>query len=127
MPNILIVDDEENIRKVLKGLLARNGFDVIMQAESGKQALEIIRNNRVDLVISDVMMRGMDGLTLFQHVKNDGPVFVLLSAFATRQTAEDAIKDGVFGIVAKPYEEKEMLDMISAALKEKKRRGAVGK
>lgn len=122
MPKILLVDDEENIRKVIKGLLARHGYTEVLQAESGRQALEMIKAGGVDLVISDVMMRGMDGLTLFQLAKNDGPVFILLSAFATRQTAEEAVKDGVFGIIAKPYDEKELLEMISGALKESERR-----
>jgi len=116
---ILLVDDEENIRKVTKGLLAKHGYADVLQAESGRQALEMIRDNEVDLVISDVMMRGMDGLSLFEHVKGTGPVFVLLTAFGTKATALNAIKNGVYDILAKPYEEEEFLTVVSMALKER--------
>lgn len=126
MPRILLVDDEENIRKVLKGLLVKRGYNDVLLAENGRKALDIIKAGGVDLVITDVMMRGMDGLTLFQLAKNDGPVFILLSAFTAGQTAQDALKDGVFGVVMKPYEEQELLDMVSAAIKEKQARGGAG-
>ncbi len=120
MPNILVVDDEENIRKVLKGLLAKNGFDVVMQAENGKRAFEIIEDNNVDLVISDMNMPELDGMALFEKVKDMDLIFIILTAYGTVDTAVKAIKQGVYDFIAKPFDEAELVNTVKKALAEKK-------
>lgn len=120
MPNILIVDDEENIRKVIRGLLARNGFDVILQAENGKKAFELIQDNNIDLVISDLNMPEMNGLELFDRVKDMDLVFIILTAYGTIDMAVGAIKNGVYDFIAKPFDEAELITTIKKALSERK-------
>lgn len=115
MPNILIVDDEENIRKVLKGLLAKNGFDVVLQAPDGRRALELIQDNNIDIVISDVNMPAMDGLALFSKVKDMDLVFIFLTAFGTVDMAVDAIKAGAYDFIPKPFNEEELVNTVKKA------------
>jgi two-component system, NtrC family, response regulator AtoC len=123
MPNILIVDDEENIRKVIRGLLAKNGFDVILQAENGKKALELIQDNNIDLVISDINMPEMDGLALYEKVKDMDLIFIILTAYGTVDTAVKAIKQGVYDFIAKPFDEADLVNTVKKALANRKSSG----
>ena len=120
MPNILIVDDEENIRKVIRGLLAKNGFDVILQAENGKKALELIQDNNIDLVISDLNMPEMNGLELFDRVKDMDLIFIILTAYGTIDMAVGAIKSGVHDFIAKPFDEADLVNTVKKALSTRK-------
>jgi two-component system, NtrC family, response regulator AtoC len=119
VPNILIVDDEENIRKVLKGLLNKNGFDVVLQAPDGKRALELIQDNNIDIVISDINMPVMDGLTLFSKVKDMDLVFIFLTAYGTVDIAVDAIKAGAYDFIPKPFNEEELVNTLKKAAAER--------
>ena len=94
MPKLLIVDDEENILKVLKGLLAKNGFKDVLMASNGKQAYEIIQDENIDLVISDLNMPEMDGLALFEKIRDTEVIFIMLTAYGTIETAVNAVKNG---------------------------------
>jgi len=120
MPNILIVDDEVNIRKVIRGLLAKNGFDVILQAENGSKALELIQDNNIDLVISDINMPVMDGLALYEKVKDMDLIFIILTAYGTVDTAVRAIKQGVYDFIAKPFDEADLVNTVKKALSNRK-------
>jgi DNA-binding NtrC family response regulator len=118
MPKILIADDEENIRKVLKGLLAKNGYTSVLQASDGLKALEIFQDENIDLIISDVNMPVMDGLELFSKVKDSGVPFIVLTAYGTIETAVNAVKSGVYDFLPKPFDEKNLIDTVNRALKE---------
>jgi two-component system response regulator AtoC len=120
MANILIVDDEENIRKVIRGLLAKNGFDVILQAENGKKALELIQDNNIDIVISDINMPEMNGLELYDKVKDMDLVFIILTAYGTIDMAVGAIKNGVYDFIAKPFDEADLIYTVRKALNDRK-------
>lgn len=119
MAKILVVDDEENIRKVLKGLLKKNGFIDIEEAPDGEAALEIINDGGVDLVISDLSMPGMNGMELFEKVKNEPLTFIILTAYGTVEKAVDAIKKGVHDFISKPFDEEELVNIVFKALKDK--------
>jgi DNA-binding NtrC family response regulator len=118
MPKILIADDEENIRKVLKGLLAKNGYTNVLQAPDGLKALEIFQDENIDLIISDVNMPVMDGLEFFLKVKDSGVPFIVLTAYGTIETAVNAVKSGVYDFLPKPFDEKNLVDTVKMALKE---------
>ena len=98
MPLILIVDDARTMRDSLKEVLVPAGFDVV-EAENGEQGLEMVGKHPVDLVISDLNMPGMDGLTMCGHIKEQGhtmPIFML----TTQTNPELKAKAKAFGVVA---------------------------
>jgi DNA-binding NtrC family response regulator len=116
MPRILVVDDEENIRKVLSGLLNRNGFNDILFAADGRAALDIIEDNNIDLVISDINMPKMDGIALFEEVKDRDLIFIILTAYGSIETAVAAVKNGVYDFISKPFDESELVNTVKKAL-----------
>jgi len=75
---ILIVDDEENIRKVLKGLLGQNGYKDIMEAADGIAAFNLLQEYEADLIICDYKMPGMNGMELFRKLDKRNFLFILL-------------------------------------------------
>ena len=119
MAKLLIVDDEDNIRKVLKQLLARNGFTDIIEAADGVEALEKINDNEVDLVISDINMPRMDGIALYEKAKKLGPVFIILTAFGSIETAVNMVKSGVYDFISKPFDEMELVNTVKKAVSER--------
>jgi nitrogen regulation protein NR(I) len=121
---ILIADDEASLRKVLSAALRREGYDVVA-AQDGDEALQLLdastspeTGEPFDLLISDVRMPGVDGLELLDRVKerfDDLPV-VLLTAHGTVDMAVQALKQGAFDFVTKPYERDEFLQVLRKAL-----------
>ena len=114
MANILIVDDEPRILLLLKGLLSNAGHSV-ETAKDGASALEIFRKGQVDIVITDLRMTPMDGMQLFREIhkiRSETPV-VLLTAYASVETAIAAMREGVFDYLTKPFK----VDDMTACLK----------
>jgi two-component system chemotaxis response regulator CheY len=118
MPLILVVDDAKTMRDALKAVLIPAGFNVV-EAENGEQGLEMINQHAVDLVISDLNMPGMDGLTMCSHIKEQGhksPIFML----TTQTSPELKAKAKDFGVVAwivKPHKDEVLLQGIRKVLK----------
>ena len=124
MSRILIVDDEPRILLLMKGLLKTNGYEV-ETAKDGAAALEIVRAGGADIVVTDLRMRPMDGMALFREVhaaSPDVPV-ILLTAYASVETAIDAMKSGIFDYLTKPFKVEDMLACLKRA-EEKIRRSA---
>ncbi|HRU70396.1 MAG TPA: sigma-54 dependent transcriptional regulator, partial [Kiritimatiellia bacterium] len=117
MPKILIVDDEARILLLLQSLLKANGYDAVT-AKDGSSALETVRNGDYDLVITDLRMSPMDGLTLFKEIKVLRPELpvILLTAYASVETAIEAMKNGAFDYLSKPFKVDEMLDTVKRAI-----------
>lgn len=101
---ILIVDDENNIRELLKIFLEEEGYDV-NTANNGKAGVEAIRNNIFDLVITDLKMPEVSGFELLKTVKETTPdtVVVIITAFGTTESAVEAMKHGAFDYIQKPF------------------------
>ena len=114
---ILVVDDEEPIRKTMRMTLEYEGFDVI-EAASGSEALDIIESASPDLVFLDIKMSGMDGLEVLERIKQDSPEIqvVMISGHGNVQTAVQATKLGAFDFIEKPFEGSELLDRVRRAL-----------
>ena len=109
-PHLLIVDDEPDLRWVLRGLFEDEGF-VVAEADDGDAALAQLGNTNPDVVLSDMRMARMQGLELLQKIRRldpDLPV-VLLSAVEDLATAVDAIKEGAFDYQAKPFDPQRLL------------------
>ena len=95
MERILVVDDEQSMRDFLKILLIKDGHNVVT-AENGERAMEILHNEPVTLVISDIRMPGISGLELLENIKSDFsnlPV-IMITAFASPDDAVHAMKHG---------------------------------
>ncbi len=117
MAHILIVDDEKNYRIILTRLLTDAGYRVSAE-ENPFAALELLGREDVDLVISDLRMPRMDGMEFFNVVKKQHeflPV-IITTAFATVETALQAMKQGVFDYLTKPFKNDEILLVISKSL-----------
>jgi DNA-binding NtrC family response regulator len=102
LPTILIVDDDKNTRDGLARAL-KNGYEVLL-AENAERALELLRDRDVDVMLSDVRMPGMDGLTLLQRAlaQRRGLIGILLTAYGSVETAVDAMKRGAYDFLMKP-------------------------
>lgn len=107
--SILVVDDEEIMREVLKNTLLSEGFSVDT-AENGFSAFQAFQKKHYDLVISDLQMTGMDGITLLKRIKEiDADVMVIImTAFGSIETAVTALKSGAFDFLTKPFIENEI-------------------
>ncbi|MFR2718394.1 MAG: response regulator [Ruminococcus sp.] len=110
--NLLIVDDEELIRQGLKARLEYLGIDVdkIFEASNGNEAIEVVKNHTVDIVVTDIRMPDMDGLTLIREVQKieKNIQFVVLSGYAEFTYAEQAIRLGVKSYLLKPVSNEEL-------------------
>ena len=115
---VLCVDDEANILSALKRLFRPHGY-TILTAASGKDGLELLEKEHVDLVISDMRMPEMNGAQFLEQVKNRWPdtVRLLLTGYAEMSATVDAInKGGIYRYISKPWEDTAMVDLVREAL-----------
>ena len=119
--SILVVDDEEVMRDVLGSLLTQAGFQVSL-AESGPQGLALVRKGDVDAAIVDVMLPDMGGLEVLEELKKTDPdlVVLMITAFASVETAITAMKKGAFDYVAKPFKHEELLHILRNGLNQRR-------
>jgi len=113
---ILLAEDEVNLRRVLGAQLARDGYDVKTAAD-GHEAIELLGGGQVDIVISDLRMPRVDGLTLLKHVVAHRPEIpvILITAHGTVDTAVEALKLGAFDYVTKPFDRDEFRAIVAKA------------
>ena len=114
---ILVVDDEENIRHTLRGVLADEGFEVL-EAPDGRRALELLRHAAPRLAIVDVWMPEMDGIELVERMRNQAPgvPIIVISGHGTIETAVRVIRLGAFDFLEKPFPLDALLGVIGRAL-----------
>ena len=117
MAYVLVVDDEDKIRHILRIMLELKGHTVD-EAGDGAKALEMVRDNPYDLVISDIRMPGMDGLELLDNIKKmDIPCpVVFMTAFATVDSAVEAMKQGAVDYITKPFDESRIMLTVEKAV-----------
>jgi DNA-binding NtrC family response regulator len=119
MANILVVDDDENILEVIRARLEANGYQVETCSDP-LEALAVVREQECDLVVSDVRMPQIDGIEFLRRVRqlrHRVPV-ILLTAYGTIPSAVEAIKEGAFDYLTKPFQGKELLKTVERALGE---------
>jgi DNA-binding NtrC family response regulator len=115
--SILVIDDEEIMREILETLLVREGYQVRL-ATNGTQGLELARSMPFDAAIVDVMMPGIDGIATLEELRTideDLPV-VMVTAFASIETAIAAMKRGALDYITKPFKNDEVLVVLRNAL-----------
>jgi DNA-binding NtrC family response regulator len=105
MANLLIVDDELSMRQFLTHLFQREGHSIRV-AENGRRALEMLRQQPVDVIISDVRMPDIGGIDLLRATKELHPQteVIMMTAFANEETAREAVKLGAFNFIYKPFD-----------------------
>ncbi|MEK6600003.1 MAG: sigma-54 dependent transcriptional regulator, partial [Deltaproteobacteria bacterium] len=118
---ILIVDDEKGIRDFLEIMLKKEGYRV-SSAPGGEEAMRLFNNSSYDLVISDVRMKGMGGVELLKSIKEINPetVVLMITAYASVDTAIDAMKAGAYDYITKPFKVDEVKHIIRNALDKKR-------
>ncbi len=103
-PRILIVDDEQSMRDMLRIVLRRDGYDVVV-AENGRDALGILERERVDLLLSDIRMADLNGVDVLRAAKqmNRDIIAFMMTAFASTETAVEAMRLGAVDYFTKPF------------------------
>ena len=119
--SILVVDDEKSMREFLEIMLTQEGYRVTL-AESGETAGSILDKQNFDLVITDIRMKDMDGIGVLKKAKavNPNAMVVLISAFATAETAVEAMKEGAYDYIPKPFKVKDFKRIVKEALRSRK-------
>ncbi|OFW14376.1 MAG: Fis family transcriptional regulator [Acidobacteria bacterium RIFCSPLOWO2_12_FULL_67_14] len=115
--SILVIDDEEIMREILEALLTREGYHVRV-AGSAMEGLELARTEPFDAAVVDVMMPGVDGITTLEELRKideDLPV-LMITAFASVETAISAMKRGAFDYITKPFKNDEVLVVVGNAV-----------
>lgn len=114
---ILVVDDDASNRVTIERILNREGYQVA-HAEAGRQALDFLRERRVDLVITDLKMPGMTGIDLLKAVGQLDPDIevIVMTAFGTVETAVEAMKEGAYDFVSKPLKRLELVTCVKKSL-----------
>ena len=111
MIKILIVDDEEGVRRSLKKLLQRDGYDILL-AENGTEAIDIVRQhvNEIETVVCDFKMPGLDGLETLMEISKLNPeiIKIILTGYATLDRAIESVNSGIDGFLTKPFDNKEI-------------------
>jgi DNA-binding NtrC family response regulator len=116
MIKVLVVDDEEPFRRLLKKELTRKGYGVEVAAD-GSEALRLLRDNPFDVILLDIVMPGVDGISLMKTLKEDpgAPSIIVLTGKATVETAVEAMKNGAYDYLTKPYKLDELVIVIDRA------------
>lgn len=114
---VLVVDDFTTMRRILKNILKQLGFTNVVEADDGSTALEVLRSDEIDLIISDWNMPKVSGLDLLKQVRADSNLknipFLMVTAEAQKQNIIEAVKSGVSNYIVKPF----TADTISEKLK----------
>jgi len=123
MGKILIVDDEKGMRELLSIMLKKLGHEPVT-AENGQKAIKLIKDDIFDLVVTDVKMPKAGGIEVLKAVKEVSPetVVIMITAFATAETAVEAMKEGAYDYITKPFKVDEIKLILRNALEKRKLR-----
>jgi two-component system response regulator PilR (NtrC family) len=119
--NILIVDDEEVLQDVLSSLIRKEGH-VALSALSGEDALQVLEREEVDLVLLDLMLPGMSGQDVLRQIRRRDPdqVVVVITAYSSIEGAIEAMKEGAFHYIPKPFKNEEVLLTLHKGLEQRR-------
>ncbi|MBT3177280.1 MAG: sigma-54-dependent Fis family transcriptional regulator [Desulfobacula sp.] len=117
MENILIVDDEKNYPTIIGEILQEEGY-TSLTASSGMEALDILNNDLIDLVLTDVKMPGMSGIQLLEKIKEINPDIpvIIMTAYGSVEKAVDAMHKGAYTFILKPFENQALIAHIAKAI-----------
>ena len=115
---ILLVDDEESLRLTFEMLLKRAGYESVTGVSSFDEAIDVVKQEDFDLIISDIVLQGASGIDLLRQIKEMGhtcPV-VMITGYPNIETAAEAVRLGAFDYVPKPVKKDELLKVVALAL-----------
>lgn len=117
--SLLIVDDEESVRDSLYNWFIEDGFKVEC-AENAKEALAMLEAGHFDIILADIKMPGMDGMEMHRRIRalNPEAIVIIMTAFASVETAVQALKDGAFDYITKPFDPDDLSHLIRNAAKQ---------
>ncbi|MBW1846795.1 MAG: sigma-54-dependent Fis family transcriptional regulator [Deltaproteobacteria bacterium] len=117
-PHILVIDDELSMRELLEIMMNKEGYKVSC-AENGKTAVSILKKKKFDLLLCDIRLGDITGLEVLRAAKANHPdsIVIMISAYATAETAVEAMNDGAYDYVPKPFDTDELKKTIANALK----------
>lgn len=117
-PNILVVEDEELMRSILRQLLEEEGYQVYT-ASSAETALEIFPSVEIDVTLTDIKMSGMDGLELLSQIKaiDEDATVIVMTAYSSVDSAIAALRRGVYDYITKPFVNEDLLKTVRNALR----------
>jgi DNA-binding NtrC family response regulator len=117
--SLLVVDDEESVRDSLNSWFTEDGYHVKC-AENAKRALSMLESEDFDIILADLKMPGMDGLEMLRRIKtlDKESIVIVMTAFATVDTAVKALKDGAYDYVTKPFDPDDLSHLIRNASKQ---------
>ena len=112
--SVVIVDDNDMMRTVLRGILRGEEYDVVGEARNGAQAVEVVERMKPDIVCMDVLMPEKNGLEAMAEIKMSRPEteFVMITGSADPETVQDAIMNGASGFIVKPINAARVLDAL---------------
>lgn len=114
---VVIAEDEAIVRLDLSEMLSEEGYEVVGETGRGDEAVELVREHKPDLVILDIKMPGLDGLSAAREITGEGQAAVLiLTAFSQRNLIEEARDAGALAYLVKPFQKEELLPAIEVAL-----------
>lgn len=113
-PTILIVDDNDLMRTLLRGMLRGEEYQVVGEARNGLQAVEAVQRYKPDIVCLDVMMPEMDGLEALQAIKQARPetIVVMITGNPSVDNVQESIQGGAAGFIVKPFNTAKVLDTL---------------
>jgi DNA-binding NtrC family response regulator len=113
---IMVLDDEPIVCKRLKPALEKQGYEVDTFTQSS-DAMEKIKDVNYDVIITDLKMKGVDGMQLLTEAKQRSPKteVIVITGFATMETAKESFHKGVFDFIAKPFKLSEIQDVVTRA------------
>ncbi|VAW72087.1 Flagellar two-component response regulator FleR [hydrothermal vent metagenome] len=116
---VLVVEDDQSLREALCDTLEMAGYQTLSAAD-GREAIEVIGKQQVNMVVSDIQMKPMDGATLLKRIKklDPGLPVVLMTAYGTIQKAVQAMREGAIDYLVKPFEAEVLVNMVSRLLVE---------
>jgi two-component system, chemotaxis family, chemotaxis protein CheY len=116
---VLVVDDFATMRKIIKNVLKQISIENVLEAENGKHALTVLKNDSVDLIISDWIMPEMTGIEFLKACKADETIkkipFIMVTAEAQKDNIMEAIKSGVDNYIVKPFTPDKLREAIDKA------------
>lgn len=111
---ILVVDDSAFMKRIVKNILTRNGFQEIVEARNGLEAIEVFRRDSPDLVLLDVIMPGMGGIEALRRIRDldENAEVVMLTAVGQEEMRNECLRLGALDYIVKPFEEEQVVEVL---------------